>query len=104
MEFVRFIGDRVSQVKIAALGKAIEIHDQDEMAGYLPPQATVAVGDVPVAEGKEVPPSLKLPNEDKTPTAVEAGVPGMRKVQMPEPKKPANDGPVDITPPPPPKE
>ena len=103
MQFVRFVGDRVSQVKIAALGKAIEVRDQDEMAGYVPPQSTVAVGDVPTAEGKEVPPSLKLPNEDKTPTDADSAAPGMRKVQMPEPKQPANDGPVDITPPPPPK-
>ena len=102
MQFVRFVGDRVSQVKIAALGKPIEVRDQDEMAGYVPPQTTVAVGDVPAAEGKEIPPSLKLPDEDKTPTANESAPAGMRKVQMPEPKKPANNGPVDITPPPPP--
>jgi hypothetical protein len=103
MEFVRFVGDRVSLVKIAELGKAIAVRDQDEMAGYLPPQPTIVVGDVPAADGKETPPSLKLPGEDKAPTEGESGVQGMRKVQMPEPRKPVNDGPVDITPGPPPK-
>lgn len=102
MEFVRFVGDRVSQVKIAALGKAIEVRDQDEMAGYVPPQATIEVGDVTPQDGKSAPPSLMLPGEDKTPTEGDSGVPGMRKVQMPEPKKTGNDGPIDITPAPPP--
>ncbi len=103
MEFVRFVGDRVSQVKIAALGKAIEVHDQDEMEGYTPPPKMVAVGDVEGAEGKDLAPSLKLPDEDKTPTSAQSGVPGMRKVQMPELKQPVSEGPVDITPPAPPQ-
>jgi hypothetical protein len=33
MRFVRFVGDRVSRVEIAALGKPLEIRDQDEMGG-----------------------------------------------------------------------
>jgi len=88
MHFVRFIGDRVALVKIAALGKPIEIHDQDEMAGYLPPVPTVTLGDSPVTEGKEVPPTLKLPNEDKTPTETsnEKNDSVYRKVQMPTEK------------------
>jgi hypothetical protein len=93
MQFVRFVGDRVSMVKIAALGKPIEIHDQDEMAGYEDPKPTVAVGDVAPGEGNAAPPTLKLPNEDKTPTdstAPDDGT-GMRKVQMPTPKAPASD-------------
>ena len=31
------VGDRVTVVKIAALGKPLEIHDTDEMGGYNPP-------------------------------------------------------------------
>jgi hypothetical protein len=37
VKFVRFSGDRVSLVKIAAYGKAIDVHKNDELAGYLPP-------------------------------------------------------------------
>ena len=37
IRFVRFIGDRVTVVEIAALGKPIEIHDKDEMGGFNPP-------------------------------------------------------------------
>lgn len=108
MEFVRFSGDRVSLVKIAALGKDIEIHDQDEMAGYEQPVPTVAVGDVTAKEGV-VPPSLRLPGEDKTPEEAARPDSGMRKVQMPEPKKapgtdvPPSNAPVEIAPQPVPK-
>ena len=106
MQFVRFVGDRVSMVKIAALGKAIEIRDQDEMAGYEPPTPTVAVGDVTGQENKGNPPTLKLPGEDNTPTDSGTGQDtGMRKVQMPVPKTPASDSPsapTEITPAPPP--
>lgn len=108
MEFVRFNGDRVSLVKIAALGKDIEIHDQDEMAGYEAPVPTVAVGDVTAKDGS-APPSLRLPGEDKTPEEVARPDSGMRKVQMPEPKKtpgtevPAANAPVEIAPQPVPK-
>jgi hypothetical protein len=101
MHFVRFVGDRVNMVKIAALGKPIEIHSDNEMAGYLPPQPTVAVGDVAPAEGKETPPSLKLPTETKTPTENPNAADGdtvYRKVQMPEAKTPVSDSPTDITP------
>ncbi len=102
MQFVRFVGDRVSMVKVAALGKPIEIRDQDEMAGYLPPTPTIAVGDVAEGDGKSNPPTLKLPDEDKTPTDNTTGQDtGMRKVQMPEPKTPVSDSPTEITPAPP---
>src|SRR5580704_16465209 len=102
MQFVRFMGDRVSMVKIAALGKPIEIRDQDEMAGYLPPVSTVAVGDVAGHDGRDNPPTLKLPGEDKTPTDNSTGQDsGMRKVQMPAPRTPVSDSPTEITPAPP---
>ena len=43
VKFVRFNGDHVVQVKIAALGKPIEIHNENEMGGIRP--ATRAPGD-----------------------------------------------------------
>ena len=86
MHFVRFVGDRVTMVKTAALGKPIDVQTDDAMGGYLPPPSTVAVGDVPKPEGKEMPPTLKLPNEDKVPTETENPDTGYRKVQMPTPK------------------
>ena len=47
IRFVRFVGDRVTVVEIAALGKPIEIHDKDEMGGFNRPAPTreVAMGD-----------------------------------------------------------
>jgi len=47
VRFVRFEGDRVTQVRIAAMGQPIAIHDQDEMQGYLDPEDTheIAMGD-----------------------------------------------------------
>jgi hypothetical protein len=98
MHFVRFVNDRVSMVKIAALGKPIEVHSDDEVAGYLPPPTTVAVGDVPDGEGKVTPPTLKLPDEAKTPTVDESQGSVWRKVQMPDEKKPVSNPPTDATP------
>jgi hypothetical protein len=81
IRFVRFIGDRVTVVEIAALGKPIEIHDKDEMGGLNPqaPTREVAMGDQDQkgAEDKPAaPPSLRLPGE-----AAPADGPG--KVQFP---------------------
>jgi len=47
VRFVRFEGDRVTQVRIAALGQPIAIHDQNELQGYLDPEDTheIALGD-----------------------------------------------------------
>jgi len=89
MRFVRFVGDRVSLVKIAAMGKAMEIHDQDEMAAYLPPapMKTIMDGDsVGEQVAKVGAPSLKKPGEvlpDATSTAAQNG-----RVQYPVEKKP----------------
>ena len=60
LEFVRFTGDRVSQVKIAAPGKPVEIHDKDELAGVLPAveERRVALADGKKPEGTVGPPSL----------------------------------------------
>ena len=107
MRFVRFQGDRVSMVKIAALGKPIEVHSDDELAGYEEPKPTVVVGDVAEPDGKSTPPTLKLPGEAQTPTDDPTEGTTMRKVQMPTPKTtPTNDpnaapaAPDPITPPP----
>ena len=94
VRFVRFVGDRVSLVKVAALGKPVEIHDQDELGGYLPPAPTrvVAMGDAHADDGKAAagPPTLKLPGETD-PVDATGGQAGQvnRKVQFPEEKKPA---------------
>jgi hypothetical protein len=70
VRFVRFVGDRVTQVKIAALGQPIAIHDKNEMEGYLDPEDTneVALGDGKPGAGAEdgpakAPPSILKPGE-----------------------------------------
>jgi hypothetical protein len=80
IRFVRFVGDRVTMVQIAALGKPIEVHDKDEMAGLNPaaPTREVAMGDQQGGEENKAPapPTLRLPGE-----AAPTGGPG--KVQFP---------------------
>ena len=91
VRFVRFMGDRVTVVEVAALGKPIEIHDKDEMGGFEAPGLTreIALGDSkPTADGSSAPPpSLRRPGEAAPPN-------GPNKVQFPEDKQPG-------TPPPP---
>ncbi len=95
VRFVRFEGDRVSQIKVAALGKPIEVHDHDELAGYLPPKPThvVGLGDADeAAKEKAGPPSLRKPGE-----AVPDDSPANHKVQFPEEKtKPAPIPPTPV--------
>jgi hypothetical protein len=96
VRFVRFVGDRVTMVEIAELGKPIEIHNKDEMADYTPPptEHQIDVGDrkPTSADGGDTaavpPPTLIKPGESvSVPNA--AG-----KVQFPDdPNKP------DATPP-----
>jgi hypothetical protein len=96
VRFVRFVGDRVTMVEIAELGKPIQIHDKDEMAGYTAPptEHQIDVGDrKPTStDGGDTaavpPPTLIKPGESvSVPNA--AG-----KVQFPDdPNKP------DATPP-----
>ncbi len=89
VRFVRFVGDRVTVVEIAALGKPIEIHDKDEMSGYEAqgPTREIALGDQKPGGGENEatapPPSLRRPGE-----AAPAGGPG--KVQFPADSKPAS--------------
>jgi hypothetical protein len=95
IRFVRFVGDRVTVVEIAALGKPIEIHDKDEMGGFSPqaPTREVAMGDEQQGSGEDKKPagapSLRLPGE-----AAPEGGPG--KVQFP-----TNNTPVAPIPAPP---
>jgi hypothetical protein len=89
VKFVRFKGDHVAMVEIAALGKPLEIHDKNELEDVDMPGNTreVAMGDrKPGVEGEDgsapaPPPSLRLPGE---PVEVPNG-PG--KVQFPDDKK-----------------
>jgi len=81
IRFVRFVGDRVTMVEIAALGKPIEIHNTDEMGGFNSPTPTreVAMGDQDQGGTEKTPPpppTLRLPGE-----AAPADGPG--KVQFP---------------------
>lgn len=79
VRFVRFEGDRVVRVEIAALGKPLEVHDKDEMGGYNPPPPTreITMGDQAPGSGTKAPPTLRKPGEP-----VPAGSEG--KVQFPK--------------------
>jgi hypothetical protein len=95
VRFVRFVGDRVTLVEIAALGKPVEIHDKDEMGDFNPvPTREIAMGDQKPgsSEGSAAPPppSLRLPGEAPPPS-------GANKVQFPTDSK-SNAAPI---PPPP---
>jgi hypothetical protein len=68
VRFVRFIGDRVVQVRIAALGQPIAVHDQDELHGYLDPEDVheIAMGDGKPGSGDgqaAAPPTILKPGE-----------------------------------------
>jgi hypothetical protein len=68
VRFVRFIGDRVTQVRVAALGQAIAVRNRNEMEGYLDPEDIheVAMGDGRPADGESTgakPPTMLKPGE-----------------------------------------
>lgn len=65
VRFIRFQGDRVIRVEVAALGKPLEVHDKDEMGGYNPPPPTrqISLGDAPTDSGQKAPPTLRKPGE-----------------------------------------
>jgi hypothetical protein len=68
VHFVRFVGDRVVQVKTAALGQPIAVRDQNEMHGYLDPEDTreIAMGDGKPGNadsGATKPPTILKPGE-----------------------------------------
>jgi hypothetical protein len=88
VRFVRIIGDRVTEVRIAALGQPIAIHTENELQGYLDPEDTheIAMGDAKNGaagdeEGRHAPPTLRQPG-DPVPPPNNAG-----RVQYPVPEK-----------------
>jgi hypothetical protein len=89
VRFVRFQGDRVTLVKVAALGKAIEVHDQNELAGVLPSKPTRQIqdGDTVSGDAKRGAPTLKADGET-LPDAQGSGADDGR-VKYPVPKSPA---------------
>jgi hypothetical protein len=95
VKFVRFVGDRVTMVEIAALGKPLDIHDKNEMGDYAPPTPTreIAMGDTRPSDGSSAaaaPPTLRKPDE---PDSDIPGAPG--KVQFPAQRIPAPPGSSD---------
>jgi hypothetical protein len=90
VRFVRFEGDRVTQVRIAAMDQPIAVHDKDEMQGYLDPEDAreIAMGDAKLGNangdsqaGRSAPPTILKPGE----TAPGAS----QRVQMPVAKPPS---------------
>ena len=85
IRFVRFVGDRVTMVEIAELGKPIVIHDKDELGGFNggPETREVALGDQQPSDsedkGTKQAPSLRMPGEA-------APADGPNKVQFPDDK------------------
>ena len=73
VRFVRIEGDRVTQVRIAALGQPIAIHTENELQGFLDPQDTheLAMGDTkpgePSEEGRTSAPTLRKPGDPVAP-------------------------------------
>ncbi len=100
VKFVRFQGDRVALVKIAAIGKPMEIHDTNELGDLLPPLTTreIALGDAKLGEGTEgshtPPPTLRQPGDVYVPQNT-AG-----RVQFPEQKKGPTASPIPANVPP----
>ena len=80
IRFVRFRGDRVILMKLAALGKPLEIHDHDELAAYRDPALTheIPMGDTATrrkADDDPTPakaPSLRAPGETTDDTIPQA--------------------------------
>ncbi|HMF53364.1 MAG TPA: hypothetical protein VK593_03375 [Edaphobacter sp.] len=88
VRFIRFAGDRVTMVEIAALGKPMEIHDKNELQEAEVPVNTreIAMGDRKHGTNGEdesappTPPSLRLPGEAAGPANAQG------KVQYPDEK------------------
>lgn len=94
VKFVRFTGDRVVLVKIAALGKPIEVHNQNEMGDFAPPVDTreIALGDGSHSGRSAAPPTLRQPGET-------IPVNNTNRVQYPPPSKPVATDPPPSSPP-----
>lgn len=88
VQFVRFVGERVSLIKVAELGKPIRLRDQDEMAAYERPrvESVITVGDRDETARKAGVPSMTRPGEVLTDTVGNRPVNG--RVQFPVEKPP----------------
>jgi hypothetical protein len=98
VRFVRFEGDRVTQMRIAALGKPIAIHDQNEMRGYLDPEDTheIAMGDAKPGNGEDgtaKPPTILKPGEAAPGSQKRVLLPVPASNPAPQPDKPAETAP-----------
>ncbi len=87
VDFVRFMGDHLSRLEIAELGKPLVVRTQDEMGGYNSPilQRQVAVGGDPGADhdySQDKPPTLLKPGESGASS-------GEKPVNFPAPKTPS---------------
>jgi hypothetical protein len=104
VRFVRFVGDRVTRVEIAAMGKPLDLHEHDEMEGYSVPENThtVVVADGPASVpgngsgSKAAPPTLRKPGE---PSVGERSGDSEHRVKFPD-QQPVR-APVSTTPSPP---
>ena len=84
VRFVRFKGDRVTQLEIAELGKPIQIHNKDEVNGFSAPAPVrqVNLGDrAPGIEDPNVATAAPAPTLRRDGEAAPTG--GAGKVQMP---------------------
>lgn len=87
IKFVRFVGDRVTLLKIAEMGKPLQIRDKNELEDGETPANTrqIAMGDrLPGKDGDQsaapAPPTLRLPGEASSPSHAQG------KVQYPSDK------------------
>jgi len=107
VRFVRFEGDRVTQVRIAALGKPLVTNTENEMRGYLDPQDTheIAMGDAKPGNGENgsrKPPTMLKPGESapgsqkRVLLPVPASSPPQDKSASANPSSTPNDKSVDV--------
>ena len=83
VSFVRFRGDRVSQLKIAEVGKPVLVRTQDEVGGFIAPPSTreILLGDRKPSNEEENQQSAAVPTLRKPGEPAPAN--GSDRVQMP---------------------
>ena len=97
VQFVRFQGNRVTQVEVGAVGQDLAVRQQDETGGYLASSDihTVNMGDAtPSTNGDSThraAPTLRMPGEEPLPGTVQ-------QVQMPKDKPDARPQPIPAEP------
>jgi hypothetical protein len=95
IRFVRFRGDRVILMKLAALGKPLQIYDKDQLAEYHDPELThtIAMGDEATRkkgeDDEDKAPTLHLPGE-KSDTDITGPRPTAKPATPPLSEKPAD--------------